>query len=161
MATISYLLLGSNLGNKQQNLEQARILISSHAGNIIRQSAVYQTLAWGNTDQPAFLNQVIEIQTDLSPQMLLQKINEIEKELGRERRIRWESRLIDIDILYFNDLVLETELLIIPHPQIAFRRFTLVPLSEIAPEYIHPVLQQTNTELLQNCPDRLDVSRVK
>ncbi|QHT66514.1 2-amino-4-hydroxy-6-hydroxymethyldihydropteridine diphosphokinase [Rhodocytophaga rosea] len=157
MATISYLLLGSNLGSKQLNLEQARTLLSLQAGNITKQSAVYQTLAWGNTDQPAFLNQVLEIQTDLSPQMLLQKINEIEKNLGRERRARWESRLIDIDILYFNTLVVETEVLIIPHPQIAYRRFTLVPLAEIAPDYIHPVLQQTNLQLLQNCPDTLDV----
>jgi 2-amino-4-hydroxy-6-hydroxymethyldihydropteridine diphosphokinase len=150
-------LLGSNLGNKQQNLEQARSQISSQIGNIIKQSAVYQTLAWGNADQPSYLNQVLEIQTDLSPQMLLQKINEIEKDMGRERRIRWESRLIDIDILYFNDLILETQVLTIPHSQIAFRRFTLVPLVEIAPDYIHPVLKQPHTQLLQNCPDLLDV----
>jgi 2-amino-4-hydroxy-6-hydroxymethyldihydropteridine diphosphokinase len=160
MATFSYVLLGSNLGDRQQNFEQARKLISSQAGNITRQSAVYQTLAWGNTDQPAYLNQVLEIQTELSPQMLLQKINEIEKEMGRERRVRWESRLIDIDILYFNSLVIETESLTIPHPQIAFRRFTLVPLAEIAPDYLHPVLQQTNLQLLQNCPDTLEVREV-
>jgi 2-amino-4-hydroxy-6-hydroxymethyldihydropteridine diphosphokinase len=158
MATISYVLLGSNLGNKHLNLEQARSQISLQAGKITKQSAVYQTLAWGNTNQPAFLNQVLEIETDLSPQMLLQKINEIEKGMGRQRRIRWESRLIDIDILYFDDLVLETEILTIPHPQIAFRRFTLVPLAEIAPDYMHPVLKQTNTILLKNCPDLLDVS---
>jgi 2-amino-4-hydroxy-6-hydroxymethyldihydropteridine diphosphokinase len=160
MATISYVLLGSNLGDRQQNFEQARKLISLQAGNITRQSAVYQTLAWGNTDQPAYLNQVLEIQTELSPQMLLQKINEIEKEMGRERRVRWEPRLIDIDILYFNSLVIETESLTIPHPQIAFRRFTLVPLAEIAPDYLHPVLQQTNLQLLQNCPDTLEVRKV-
>lgn len=157
MATISYVLLGTNLGNKPQNLEKARSLISSKAGNITNQSAVYQTIAWGNTDQPAYLNQVLEIQTELSPQMLLQTINEIEKDMGRERRIRWESRLIDIDILYFNALVLKTESLTIPHLQIAFRRFTLVPLAEIAPAYVHPVLQQTNTQLLQNCQDTLEV----
>jgi len=157
MANITYLLLGSNLGNKKQNLEQAISYLALQAGRILNHSAIYETLAWGNTDQPSYLNQVLQIETTLQAQLLLQTINQIEKELGRQRRIRWESRLIDIDILYYNNLVLQTESLIIPHPQIAFRRFTLVPLAEIAPDFIHPVLKKSNNELLQVCQDTLDV----
>lgn len=157
MATIAYLLLGTNLGNKLQNLEQARKHLADRAGLLQKWSAVYETLAWGNTDQPSYLNQVLQIQTGLPPQMLLEKINEIEKEMGRERRIRWESRLIDIDILYYNDLILATEKLTVPHPQIAFRRFTLVPLAEIAPNFVHPVLMKNTFQLLEQCEDKLTV----
>lgn len=161
MANVSYLLLGSNLGNRQHNLELARKHLAAQTGLLQKWSAIYETLAWGNTDQPTYLNQVVQLQTGFPPQLLLGKINAIEKEMGRERRIRWESRLIDIDILYYNDLVLETESLIIPHPQIAFRRFTLVPLTEIAPHYIHPVLKQSSVQLLHFCKDKLDVAPVQ
>ena len=160
MANIAYLLLGTNLGDKRYNLHEATNLLSLQTGQLLKSSAVYETLPWGVTDQPSYWNQALQLQTQLSPQALLTAINDIEKALGRERRIRWESRLIDIDIIYFNDLVLQTESLVIPHPHLANRRFVLVPLTEIAPHYIHPVLRVTNQHLLDTCPDTLSVLKL-
>jgi 2-amino-4-hydroxy-6-hydroxymethyldihydropteridine diphosphokinase len=160
MANLAYLLLGTNLGNKKQNLHEATVHLSQQAGQILKSSSVYETMPWGVTDQPSYWNQVLLLQTTLVAQELLQVINTIEKELGRERRIRWEARIIDIDILYFNDLVIETASLSIPHPRMASRRFTLVPLAEIAPHFVHPVLGKTSLELLENCADTLPVVRV-
>ncbi|MDO1448898.1 2-amino-4-hydroxy-6-hydroxymethyldihydropteridine diphosphokinase [Rhodocytophaga aerolata] len=161
MANLAYLLLGTNLGNKHQNLLEVMVHLSEQAGRIIKTSSIYETMPWGVTDQPAYWNQVLLLQTTLLPQELLQVINSIEKELGRERRIRWEARIIDIDILYFNDQIIETETLSIPHPRIASRRFTLVPLAEIAPQFVHPVLGKTNQELLEHCSDKLAVSPIE
>ncbi len=160
MANIAYLLLGTNLGDKAQNLHKATQLLSGQAGQIIKSSAIYETLPWGVSNQPPYWNQVLQLQTQLSPQDVLTVIHTIEKELGRERRIRWESRLIDIDIIYFNNLVLETESLTIPHPQLANRRFVLVPLTEIAPDFVHPLLQLSNQQLLDACPDNLLVTKL-
>jgi 2-amino-4-hydroxy-6-hydroxymethyldihydropteridine diphosphokinase len=161
MANLAYLLLGTNLGNKKQNLEEVAVQLTQKAGQIIKHSSIYETLPWGVEDQPSYWNQVLLLQTTLLPQELLQINNEIEKELGRERRIRWESRIIDIDILYYNDFVIETATLSIPHPRIASRRFTLVPLAEMAPQFVHPVLGITNQEILDNCSDTLSVVRLE
>ncbi len=160
MVNITYLLLGSNLGNKKKNLEDAILHLRALAGQITQASSIYETLPWGVSRQPIYYNQVIVLETDLTPQALLQIIHTIEKNMGRERRTRYEARMIDIDILYYNDLVLETESLIIPHPQMAHRRFTLVPLAEIAPFFNHPVLHSTNGELLQLCEDHLEVVKL-
>lgn len=154
-------MLGTNLGNKAQNLQDVTVHLSEQAGQILQSSSVYETMPWGFTDQPSYWNQVLLIQTTLLPQELLQIINTIEKELGRKRRIRWEARIIDIDIIYFNDLVIETDTLSIPHPRIASRRFALVPLAEIAPRFVHPVLGITNQVLLDNCLDTLAVVPVE
>jgi 2-amino-4-hydroxy-6-hydroxymethyldihydropteridine diphosphokinase len=157
MVNKAYLLLGSNLGDRQQNLSVALQRLSQEAGTIVQTSSVYETSAWGVTNQPDFRNQVLLLETVLEPMQLLRRINQIELEMGRNRQVRWESRIIDIDILYYNDLVLLSDDLVIPHPSMTERRFTLVPLVQIAPEFIHPVLQISNRELLENCPDHLPV----
>lgn len=156
-----YILLGSNLGDKEKNLGRAREQLTTSIGNITQYSAIYETLPWGVSSQPNYWNQVLAIQTALEPYALLNVINQIEKELGRERLIRWESRIIDIDILYFNDSIIETDVLTIPHPELTNRRFTLVPLAEIAPDFIHPVLKVSNQYLLDYCTDKLAVLFVK
>lgn len=152
-----YLLLGSNIGRRLKNLERAKELIVSNGITIRKESQVYETAAWGNEDQESFLNQVIEVETKKSPQRLLQITQMIENEMGRVRYEKWGKRLIDIDILYFNELVFQENDLSLPHPGIADRRFTLVPLVEIAPELLHPELSKTQTQLLDECPDSLEV----
>ncbi|HEY4651784.1 MAG TPA: 2-amino-4-hydroxy-6-hydroxymethyldihydropteridine diphosphokinase, partial [Pontibacter sp.] len=139
-------------------LQQARERISSQVGTIVGASALYETAAWGKTDQPSFLNQVLETATTLSPEQVLQTINQIEHELGRERLVHWGARVIDIDILFYDNLVQQTQRLTIPHPQLHLRRFTLLPLHQLAPNLIHPVLRQTISQLLEHCPDVLEVS---
>ena len=155
-----FLLLGSNLGERVAILQQARQMIAEKAGTILAESAIYETEPWGLLDQPAFLNQVIEIDSVLKPQELLNTLLQIEQELGRIRKIRWGARLIDIDILYCSDLILDNSTLTLPHPRLHERRFTLIPLSEIAPEFIDPKHQKTITQLLEECPDHSTVSKV-
>jgi 2-amino-4-hydroxy-6-hydroxymethyldihydropteridine diphosphokinase len=149
-----FLLLGSNLGNRQSFLQQAIDRIRQLAGIIVKQSAIYETQAWGKTAEPDYLNQVIEIQTSLLPCNLLKTILGIELELGRERKEKWGSRTIDIDILFYaHDIINEPDL-VIPHPQLHNRRFTLEPLAEIAPGFVHPILKHTMLQLkfgLQDC----------
>jgi 2-amino-4-hydroxy-6-hydroxymethyldihydropteridine diphosphokinase len=154
-----YLLLGTNLGDRNSNLTNAKQGISSFS-NIITQSSIYETKAWGKLDQPSFYNQVIEIETKLAPPDLLFEILNIEKKLGRVRYEKWGIRIIDIDILYFGGLVFENSDLKIPHPGIPDRRFTLEPLSEIAPDFIHPVLKKSNIELLNKTSDQLEVNKL-
>ncbi|MBB6610818.1 2-amino-4-hydroxy-6-hydroxymethyldihydropteridine diphosphokinase [Pontibacter sp. Tf4] len=156
-----YLLLGGNLGNRTLYLQQARETIAQRVGTIVQTSAIYETAAWGKTDQPSFLNQVLEVETNLSAEEVLQTINQIEHDLGRERLEHWGARVIDIDILFYDNLVQQTQRLTIPHPQLHLRRFTLLPLHEIASNLIHPVLHQTITQLLQVCPDELEVHVVE
>ena len=155
-----YLLLGSNLGNRHQLLETAIVHISERIGNISQSSGLYETAAWGKTDQPAFINQVVEVNTSISPQELLQKIQEIENQMGRIRYEKWGERIIDIDILYYADLVLDEENIKVPHPEIAKRMFTLAPLVEIAAGYRHPILLKTNQELLTECADPLEITKL-
>ena len=150
-------MLGSNIGRRAKNLERAREMIVSHGITIKKESEIYETAAWGKEDQEAFLNQVIEVETGKSPQRVLFIVNMIEKEMGRERFEKWGSRLIDIDILYFGDIVFEEDNLLMPHPEIQNRRFTLAPLVEIAPQFLHPKLEKTQAQLLAECPDALAV----
>jgi 2-amino-4-hydroxy-6-hydroxymethyldihydropteridine diphosphokinase len=155
-----FLLLGSNEGDRLINLHVVKDEIKKSVGLVVEESAIYQTAAWGKTDQPDFYNQVLLLQTTMSPEALLLHLQQIEKKLGRERKEKWGARIIDIDILYFGKTVLNTPDLLIPHPAIALRRFTLVPLVEIAPHFVHPVLKKTNLVLLQECVDVLAVKRV-
>lgn len=152
-----YILLGTNLGDRQANLSTAKTQILQKIGPILTESKIYETAAWGLTDQPNFLNQVIEIETKLSPSVLLKTILAIEKKMGRIRTQKWGERLIDIDILYFGKEVINQENLKIPHPYLQERRFTLVPLVEVAPDFEHPVLLKSNNELLEICTDNSNV----
>lgn len=156
----TYLLIGGNVGDRHKNLERARQLIEEKAGKLLNQSSIYETEAWGKQDQPAFLNQVLEVETSLEPQALLQAILQAELDMGRSRDERYGPRTIDIDILLFNDLSLETQELTIPHSQLHLRRFALVPLAEIAAAEIHPLLKKSIDELLLDCPDKLGVKKL-
>jgi 2-amino-4-hydroxy-6-hydroxymethyldihydropteridine diphosphokinase len=154
-----FLLLGSNLGDRADNLNRGRTLTEKEIGVIRKTSAIYETAAWGKLDQPDFLNQVVRLSSSLSPGELLSKIQSIEKLIGRTRQEKWGERIIDIDILYFGDQLINSSSLVVPHPYLQERRFALVPLAEISPEFIHPLLQKSNTELLKECKDPLAVEK--
>jgi 2-amino-4-hydroxy-6-hydroxymethyldihydropteridine diphosphokinase len=155
-----FLLLGSNQDNPIQKLSQARTKLEQEVGKIIIQSAVYKTAAWGKTDQPDFFNQVIRLSSTLDPYPLLEKILGIEKELGRVRHEKWGSRSIDIDILFIGDQLIDIPDLKVPHPGIPSRKFTLVPLAEIAPDFLHPLLNKKISTLLAECTDPLTVEAI-
>jgi 2-amino-4-hydroxy-6-hydroxymethyldihydropteridine diphosphokinase len=158
MMNKAYLILGGNKGDKLQNLEQALQLIDQKAGGIEIKSDVFETAAWGNTNQPNFVNQVIRVQTILNPFDLLKTLLSIEEQLGRVRtNEKWMERTIDIDILFYDDEIIKTTDLTIPHPFIQDRKFVLLPLAQIAPELIHPILQKNIIKLLEKCSDTLDV----
>ncbi len=157
----AYLILGSNKGDKLQNLQQAIHLIEKEIGSIIKISDTYSTAAWGDTSQPDFLNQAICIQTFLSPTNVLQGALEIEKKLGRIRdQEKWKERIIDIDILFYDNIIIDTPDLKIPHPYIQERKFVLVPLLEIASTFIHPIFHKTIETLLKECTDTLEVQKI-
>lgn len=154
-----YILLGSNLGHSLDLLAAAREQLIQTVGPIEKTSSIYVTEAWGIEDQPPFHNQVVLLSTELhDPFDILDATQNIEQHLGRTNAARWTARTIDIDILYIDDLVLTSERLTIPHRYIPFRQFTLVPLCEIAENYIHPKLGKTNLELLHLSTDKLNVN---
>jgi 2-amino-4-hydroxy-6-hydroxymethyldihydropteridine diphosphokinase len=155
----TYLLLGSNLGNSLSLLSIAIEQIEKQIGTVIIQSGLYLTAAWGNTQQPDFLNQVIVVSTPLDATTILQSILSIEKSMGRIRSVKNAPRVIDIDILFFNREIIARPELTVPHPEIKNRRFVLTPLHEIAPLMIHPSLDKTIEELLLQCPDTLEVKK--
>jgi 2-amino-4-hydroxy-6-hydroxymethyldihydropteridine diphosphokinase len=148
-----FLGLGSNLGERAQYLATAMSKISSFA-IVERKSRIYETEPWGLKEQPNFLNQVVEIKTAIEPGKLLSELKKIEKQMGRKKIVRFGPRVIDLDILFYDDLILQTERLTIPHPSLAQRAFVLVPLDEIAPELVHPVEKKTIHELLQKIDSR-------
>lgn len=156
-----YLLLGTNLGDRKKNLSTALFKIGKYLGEILKKSSIYESDAWGVEDQPPFLNLVVKINTSLSPVDLLAGIAEIEKNMGRIRYEKWKERLIDIDILYYDDEIINHDRLVIPHPEIQNRKFTLVPLCEISGSEIHPVFKKTNLELLKESNDPLRVRKAE
>jgi 2-amino-4-hydroxy-6-hydroxymethyldihydropteridine diphosphokinase len=150
---IIYLLTGSNIGDSKANLQTASNHIQQQLGKVEKISSIYKTEPWGNKNQQAFLNQVLQVQTQLTPHQLIKTILEIENKMGRNRELKWEPRIIDIDILFYDDLIINETDLQIPHPLLHQRRFTLVPLHEIAPQLIHPILQKNISQLLLACTD--------
>ncbi|MCX6206938.1 MAG: 2-amino-4-hydroxy-6-hydroxymethyldihydropteridine diphosphokinase [Bacteroidetes bacterium] len=157
---IAYLLIGGNLGNRSANLKKASLLIDQTCGKIIQSSAIYETAAWGLTNQPSFFNQAIKLQTNLAPELLMEQLLAIEKKMGRVRSKKLGPRIIDLDMLFYNQIILNTDLLVLPHPAIAERRFALLPLTEIASNFLHPVHKKTIEDLLVACPDQLDVQKM-
>lgn len=157
----TFLLLGTNQGERVANLTEAKALISRELGPIITASSIYKTAAWGNENQPEFLNQVLVVNTANNPHETLTILHGIESKLGRVRIEKWGARVIDIDILFFNNETLNSTALTIPHPEIQNRMFTLKPLVEVAENFIHPVLNKSMVQLMQSCKDPLPVERLE
>ena len=156
-----FLLLGGNLGDKAKIFEDTRELLVERVGEIIESSSIYETEPWGFESSDLFWNQVLVIQTKLQPEEVLKNTRKIEEQIGRERKAeRYVSRLIDIDLLFYDDVVLKTDELEIPHPRMSDRRFVLVPLSEITESKVHPVFGKTIAELLIECSDKLEVKKL-
>lgn len=156
----AYLLTGGNEGDRYLNMQQARTNIEHICGQILQVSSLYETAPWGKTDQPDFLNQVLQIETRLTPRSLLESVFYMEQKGGRIRTIKNAPRSIDIDILFYENLILDEPGLTIPHPRIALRRFVLEPMNELAPGFIHPVLLKTIHQLLLECKDELAVKKI-
>ena len=152
-----YLHTGSNIGHRENNLEQANELIVAHIGPIKMQSGLYETEAWGLTDQPNFLNQALEIESGLSASEVMEQIINIELKMGRVREQKWAPRLIDIDILFFGDQIIKTKELTVPHPHMHKRNFVLVPLLEIASDFVHPEFNLSIRQLYKLSIDPLNV----
>lgn len=150
----AYILLGTNIGDKIANLKTACAKISIDCGAIDDLSSIYETSPWGVTDQPPFLNMVIKVETKCTAEKLLKLLLFIEKEMGRLRLRKWGERLIDLDILYFNNEIIVKENLKIPHPELHNRKFTLIPLCDIAADFKHPVFNITTEYLLERCIDK-------
>ena len=155
-----YLATGSNQGNSFDLLQKCNYLIAATVGHILKESPIYLTKAWGKTDQPDFLNQVLEVQTLFTPKLVFKKIQEIEKQLGRVRYEKWGPRSIDIDILFFGNLVIESSELKIPHPELQNRNFVLKPLFDIAPKLQHPILLKQIRQLWNQRTDTLAIREI-
>ena len=155
-----FLITGGNIGDRKKNLENAAALIYDRIGTVVKSSKIYETEAWGLTDQPAFYNQVHVVESNFSAKEVLSNILQIEEEMGRKRTIKNAARIIDIDILFFNEEIVNEQNLVIPHPQISNRRFVLLPLSELVPQMIHPVFKKTIHQLLLQTKDQLKVTAV-
>ena len=156
-----YLLLGGNLGDKSLIFKEAIMLLNELVGKIIYRSHIYETEPWGFISSDLFWNQVLELSVSISPQEVLILIQQIEHQLGRTRQSQqYDSRIIDIDILFYGDQIISLDNLTIPHPRIQDRKFVLVPLNEIVPELMHPVFQKSIGQLLIECTDHLRVEKV-
>lgn len=159
---IVFLGIGTNMGNRESNLDHALGKIEEYIGPVLKSSAIYETEPWGFRAKGEFLNLVVKTDTELSPHDLLEKILNIETLLGRVRKKkRYSSRIIDIDILLYDDLIIHDPDLKIPHPLLHERKFVLVPLCEIAPTLVHPVLRKTFALLLEICEDTGEISKYK
>lgn len=155
---ITYLILGSNMNNRELYINGAIEYIKENIGEVLKCSHLYETEPWGFDDETFFLNQVLKIETKLLPNQILEKINTLEAQMGRVRtNMRYSARPIDVDILFYDNDIIDEPQLIIPHKEITNRRFVLVPLADVAADYIHPVLQKKVSQLLLECPDKSKV----
>ena len=152
--------LGSNLGDRAAHLAEARVRLQMVIGTIYQASAIYRTAAWGRSEQPDFYNQALRLRTTLDPLTCLDHCRRIEDELGRTRELHWGPRTIDIDLLTYGHRIIDTEALQLPHPRLHERRFVLVPLHDLIPDWRHPILKKTVREMLSECPDTLAVQRI-
>ena len=157
---LAYILTGGNLGDREENLRQARVAIEQKCGPVTKSSALYETEAWGLKDQGPFLNQALELRTPMGARELLDTLLAIELSLGRVREVKYGPRIIDIDIIFFNHDVIELPGLSVPHPQMHLRRVALEALAEIAPAYIHPIFNKSVSQLLAECTDTLAVNKL-
>ena len=156
-----YLLIGGNLGDRLSLLDQSKNEIKNKLGEVIKESSIYETVPWGFIADQNFLNQVIIIKTNFSSSDVLDICLNIENLLGRKRNSNgYQSRTMDIDILFYNDEIIQEKDLIIPHEKLHQRRFTLEPLVEITPDYVHPKLKMTVLDLLNNCEDNSQVIKL-
>jgi 2-amino-4-hydroxy-6-hydroxymethyldihydropteridine diphosphokinase len=160
MINQAYLLIGGNLGDRTAYLNRAKEQIQHHCGTLAKVSAIYETAAWGVEDQPAFYNQALLLHTSMPAPVLMQQLLDIETSLDRTRSLRMGPRTIDIDILLFNDEIMNTALITVPHPRLPERKFALLPLAEIAGEQVHPQLKKSIEWLLNHCTDPLDVHKI-
>lgn len=160
---VTYLCLGGNIGDREKALSHAILKINEQVGNIVAKSTIYETEAWGVENQQAYLNQCLKVETNLKSYELIDALLVIEKELGRERIINntYEPRTIDIDILFYNNDIINESKLLVPHPRLHLRKFVLIPLEEIASNYLHPLLNKTIFSLLSECEDTSDVKQFK
>jgi len=158
--TTTYLSLGSNLGDKLNQLQEVVFLIQTHIGKVVKTSPIYETPAWG-FEGDNFYNACVIVETPLTPLALLEKLLDIETKLGRERNqgTGYSSRTVDIDILYYEKEIINTDALTIPHPNLQFRKFVLKPLADIAPQFYHPILNKDTRNLLQECKDKSNIIR--
>jgi 2-amino-4-hydroxy-6-hydroxymethyldihydropteridine diphosphokinase len=152
-----YLIIGGNIGNRIVNLEQCRFELEKSVGKLLATSSIYETAAWGKEDEMPYLNQVLEIETQMNPAALMQTCIDIELRLGRTRNQKWEARVIDIDILFYHQEIIELPNLSIPHPHLHKRKFVLIPMHELAPDFIHPIFHRNIHDLLTDCEDPLEV----
>lgn len=156
-----YLLLGGNLGDKKTIFEAARSQLEKQLGEIMKQSAIYETEPWGFSSPDLFWNQALEISCSQSPEEVLSKIQLIEQAMGRIRKnSQYSSRSIDIDILFYEDQIIDLQNLVIPHPRLQERKFALLPMYELEPDFVHPVLRKSIEELLAECSDQLNVVKI-
>lgn len=160
MMNSAYLLIGGNIGDRIKNLAKTRSFIGMGIGKIVKTSSIYETAAWGITEQPDFLNQVLLVESKLPAQKIMQLILSIENKLGRVRTQKNASRIIDIDILFYNNEIINEMGLTVPHPEIQNRKFALIPLNEIATEFVHPILKLSLKNLLSISKDKLEVKRL-
>jgi 2-amino-4-hydroxy-6-hydroxymethyldihydropteridine diphosphokinase len=156
-----FLCIGGNLGDRLANLEETRFFIDCNFGSILQESSIYESPGWQMTDVPAFLNQVLEIETDLTWQALLDEIRELEEFYGKpKRKDEYLSREMDVDVLFYDDLILSEDEMVVPHPRLTQRKFVLLPLSEIAGELVHPIEKKSVLELLKECDDTSELTKI-
>lgn len=155
-----FLGLGTNVGDKMYQINEAIVQLSKVMGKVTAQSSIYASQPWGLTEQDDFLNAVVQMETTLNVEEVLQKIQIIEHNMGRDRTIKWGPRTIDIDILFYNNDLINTDQLSVPHPLLQDRLFVLQPLLEIAPQYIHPKIGLSIHTLIDNCTDPLKVQAI-